>query len=330
MAQAGSRDVMMMMMMGSMSTSGLASPLGAEAGAISPDSGTGMGAGPIVVSPYRVSPRNSPSKGRSGDSLGYFNTQAAQELVDKLGIEAWMEEWTERTRQWLLEQVVWPLVRDIKEVTQGGLPPTKPLVQAAATPAPSFWYSVQSAPQPTLGAFTQNPVVQKRQAIEKFMDVHASPSREYIVQRIQELAEGNCMAAFKWNGGGSWQGKPWSTELPTDSQILIHLFCAHMDGLLPADPRADKDKPFSSLYYILAPRPPDATPVAVKIYQSHVHPPHFKVILKQEVWDTFQGRNNLFHAIFLWAYAVQSRLSSYIGQVHLGEIGLDRIIRVDL
>lgn len=26
------------------------------------------------------------------------------------------------------------------------------------------------------------------------------------------------MAAFKWNGGGSWQGKAWTTELPTDSQ----------------------------------------------------------------------------------------------------------------
>jgi hypothetical protein len=93
--------------------------------------------------------------------------------------------------------------------------------------------------------------------LEKYMDVHGSPSREYIVQRVKgssgvpfprvasvcftanplggwggvgwvvnatplwaELAEGGCMAAFRWNGGGSWQGKPWTTELPTDSQVL--------------------------------------------------------------------------------------------------------------
>jgi hypothetical protein len=61
---------------------------------------------------------------------------------------------------------------------------------------------------------------------------------------------------------------------------------------------------------------PDAVPTAAKIYQSHVHPPHFKVLEHQEVWDTFQGRNNLFHAIFLWVFAVQTRLDGFIGQVH--------------
>jgi hypothetical protein len=39
------------------------------------------------------------------------------------------------------------------------------------------------------------------------------------------------------------------------------------------------------------------------------------VLLHQEVWDTFQGRNNLFHAIFLWAFAVQTKLDGFIGQV---------------
>lgn len=299
----------------------------------SPLGGVGPGA---EVRAYRVSPRSSPAKGRTGDEFGYFNTQAAQELVERLGVEGSMEEWTERTRQWLVEQIVWPLVRDIQEVTKAGLPLTKPLTQAvstqaaAASSAPtSMWYSFQSAPQPTTTSFSQNPVVQKRQMLEKYMDVHGSPSREYIVQRVKELAEGGCMAAFRWNGGGSWQGKPWTTELPTDSQILIHLFCAHMDGLLPADPRADKNKPFSSLYYVLAPKSPDAVPTAAKIYQSHVHPPHFKVLEHQEVWDTFQGRNNLFHAIFLWVFAVQTRLDGFIGQVHLSETGLDRVIRTN-
>jgi hypothetical protein len=49
-------------------------------------------------------------------------------------------------------------------------------------------------------------------------------------------------------------------------QILIHLFCAHMDGLLPADPRSDKSKPFSSLYYVLAPKSPGSYTETSYIY----------------------------------------------------------------
>lgn len=75
-----------------------------------------------------------------------------------------MEEWTERTRQWLLEHVIWPLVRDIKEVTKAGLPLTKPLTQAQTsataattdgTASSSLWYGFRAAPQPTTNSFSQ-------------------------------------------------------------------------------------------------------------------------------------------------------------------------------
>lgn len=44
----------------------------------SPLGGVGPGA---EVRAYRVSPRSSPAKGRTGDEFGYFNTQAAQEVT---------------------------------------------------------------------------------------------------------------------------------------------------------------------------------------------------------------------------------------------------------
>lgn len=42
------------------------------------------------------------------------------------------------------------------------------------------------------------------------------------------LAEGSCMAAFEWNKGGEWGGKPWSPELPTDSALLFYLFASYL------------------------------------------------------------------------------------------------------
>jgi len=33
---------------------------------------------------------------------------------------------------------------------------------------------------------------------------------------------------FKWNGGGEWNGKPWSADLPTDSALLLYIFAAFL------------------------------------------------------------------------------------------------------
>lgn len=41
-------------------------------------------------------------------------------------------------------------------------------------------------------------------------------------------AEGSCMAAFEWNAGGEWGGKPWSAELPTDSALVFYLFACYL------------------------------------------------------------------------------------------------------
>ena len=54
----------------------------------------------------------------------------------------------------------------------------------------------------------------------------------YMAQRVVELAEGTCMANFSYAGGGDWGGKPWTQELPDDSQLLCYLFCSFLVGLL--------------------------------------------------------------------------------------------------
>jgi hypothetical protein len=55
----------------------------------------------------------------------------------------------------------------------------------------------------------------------------ATPSG-YLVARIHQLAEGHCMPAFTWNGGGEWKGKSWSPELPTDSALMFYLFASYL------------------------------------------------------------------------------------------------------
>ncbi|KAK2077072.1 hypothetical protein QBZ16_004705 [Prototheca wickerhamii] len=52
--------------------------------------------------------------------------------------------------------------------------------------------------------------------------------RGYLVQRVRDLAAGTCVASFAWNSGGSFDGKPWTLELPTDAALSLYLFAAYI------------------------------------------------------------------------------------------------------
>ncbi len=52
----------------------------------------------------------------------------------------------------------------------------------------------------------------------------------YLWSRLRQLAQGSCVAAYNWNGGGAWAGRPWSPDLPNDSVVLLYAFAAFIDA----------------------------------------------------------------------------------------------------
>ncbi|OAY74309.1 hypothetical protein ACMD2_01452, partial [Ananas comosus] len=71
---------------------------------------------------------------------------------------------------------------------------------------------------------------------------HSSVRADYTVQRVQELAEGTCVKNYDYMGSGDGYdkaGKNWTSELPTDSHLLLYLFAAfleHPKWMLHVDP----------------------------------------------------------------------------------------------
>ena len=52
------------------------------------------------------------------------------------------------------------------------------------------------------------------------MKVPNATSRDYLVQRIRDLARGGNMQSYKWNAGGMWKDREWNPEFaPTDAQV---------------------------------------------------------------------------------------------------------------
>jgi Cytochrome B561, N terminal len=43
-------------------------------------------------------------------------------------------------------------------------------------------------------------------------------------------AEGTCVKEFTWNGGGVWQNRAWTPDLPTDAALLFYLFSAFLEA----------------------------------------------------------------------------------------------------
>lgn len=78
-----------------------------------------------------------------------------------------------------------------------------------------------------------------------------STNQEYLVQRIKDLANGSCIADYRWNSGSSYKGLSWDEHLPTDSAIVFHLFCTYMDSQLRPLPQPG-GRPFYHRYVVLA------------------------------------------------------------------------------
>ncbi|XP_065830987.1 transmembrane protein 209-like [Oscarella lobularis] len=158
-----------------------------------------------------------------------------------------------------------------------------------------------------------------------------STNQEYLVQRIKDLARGDSLSCFRWNRGGRWMGKEWDQELPTDTQILFHLTCSYLDAQLPSNPQRPGRHPFSSNYCMKVPEKPDPKQRSVNIclYQTKTHPPHFKIIRKDEIIDIASGRNNLFSALLLFFHHIKTVENGMLGSINLALIGLNILSILD-
>jgi len=280
---------------------------------------------------YRPAPRGSPKQFGSVE-FAFANTEAVQEVEARLAIGSYIDAWTERMRSWLSLYILAPLVKSMDLLESVGLsmntpppalPATSPLWQT--TPQVNVFTGATPLSQQAL----MNEWNKERHRLERYVKVLGSSSREYIVQRIRELAQGSCLAAFRWDGGGTWKEKEWTSEMPTDSQIVVHLFCTFMDDQMLPDPQGSKT--FTSKHFVVFPQTADSSKSNVILYQRHRYPPHFELVSAHptETWAVMQGRNNLFHSLILLAYCVKTKFAGYLGQLWLGGKDVNLLTVID-
>uniref|UniRef100_A0A8C0I8R2 Transmembrane protein 209 n=1 Tax=Bubo bubo TaxID=30461 RepID=A0A8C0I8R2_BUBBB len=170
-------------------------------------------------------------------------------------------------------------------------------------------------------ALVKAPLIPTLNALVQYLDL--TPNQEYLVERIKELSQGGCMSSFRWNRGGEFKGRKWYTDLPTDSSIIMHVFCTYLDSRLPPHPKYPDGKTFTSQHFIQTPDKPDTSNENVFcIYQSSINPPHYELIYQRHVYNLPKARNNLFHPLLTFMSLIKTKESGMLGRVNLGLSGV--------
>lgn len=236
----------------------------------------------------------------------------------KWGIhEKQLNQWVENLRKWVSQTILSKLSSEIDAInsTLKRLGSSDLQIGEASQSTLRQVSLTKSQHLPTLGALLP------------YLDL--TSNQEYLVQRIKELAQGGCMSDFHWSTGSSYKGKPWGDYLPTDSALVLHMLCTYLDSRLPPDPRFPDGKTFTSQFFGKTPDKPPVSKDGLCIYQSCICPPHYCVIIGEQIWDLPKGRNNLFFAILLFLHYIKTKKSGMLGRVNLGPSGVNILCVVD-
>lgn len=240
------------------------------------------------------------------------------ESLRKLKItEKMLIVWCERLRKWLCQTILVRLVAEIDDInntlSEMGLPE----------------YHIGSVNLFALHqiAVTKFQHLTTLSSILPYFDMHLN--QDYLVQRLRSLSRGGYMGEFKWNSGGSFGDKSWCDDLPTDSAIIVHVLCCYLDAYLPPEPHCPEGKPFSAKYFKKTPEKIVHDKDSHFIYQSSINPPHFKVVIGQDVYSLPKGRNNLLYALLIFFHYLKTKECGMLGKVNLGRSGLNILWVID-
>ncbi|KFV09731.1 Transmembrane protein 209 [Pterocles gutturalis] len=250
------------------------------------------------------------------DEADLSSRQAAEEIWARVTMNRQllhhMDSWTAKFRNWISDTILVPLVQEIESVS----------TQLRRMGCPELQIGEASISSLKQAALVKAPLIPTLNTIVQYLDL--TPSQEYLVERIRELSQGGCMSSFQWNGGGDFKGRKWDTDLPTDSSIIMHVFCTYLDSRLPPHPKYPDGKTFTSQHFFQTPDKPDISNENVFcIYQSSINPPHYELIYQRYVDSLPKGRNNMFHTLLMFLYIIKTRESGMLGRVNLGLSGVN-------
>ncbi|ORZ05549.1 cytochrome B561, N terminal-domain-containing protein [Lobosporangium transversale] len=172
-------------------------------------------------------------------------------------------------------------------------------------------------------------IVKQRLYLEAYLAVPGCANRKYVVERLQAM--GPLLTHFIWDSHGvTWDGakKSWTPDLPSDAQIIMHLFMTYIDTNMPSQPAEVYDRfLFTYKHYVPMENKPDPT-TALQIKQTSKFPPNYSLVVGGSLWEVVPKRLNVWYTMVLFIYMVMKENGGYLGQINIGTqwIGLGNVV----
>lgn len=169
----------------------------------------------------------------------------------------------------------------------------------------------------------------------------SSVRADYTVQRIRELGEGTCVKKYEYLATGELYdkiAKRWTLELPTDSHLLIYLFCAlleHPNWMLHIDPASQPSIQSANNPLFVANLPhkercPEKYMAVLSVAPGFLHtgacvlavgkqnPPVFALYWDKKLQFSLQGRTALWDATLLMCHRIKAAHGGVVQGINLG------------
>eukprot|EP00741_Cyanophora_paradoxa_P007806 tig00001214_g7552.t1 len=167
-----------------------------------------------------------------------------------------------------------------------------------------------------LARYPADPVVQEHARLQRYLTVPGrAPQPEYVLHRLREFAQdsSSCLYSYRWSSGTMWKSRMWSPELPTDAEVLLAVLCAALDLSYEGRGLPAGDANFSARHVAWAGEDPAKKRSPIVLTMTTAHPPHFRVVAYQEVYNPDAGRANFFEAFLILLHLLKSKFPAQLG-----------------
>ena len=171
-------------------------------------------------------------------------------------------------------------------------------------------------------------IIEERERLEKYLLVPRAPndSRGYVLKRIRELTRDRRFGEYNWEGGGFYKKAMWTpvSKLPSDVEIVLHLFFTHVESYLRVKGFAAKYKLSGDDLEQRHSVGPDLC--IIEIRRTKAQPSHVQVFHKKRLLPVRSGRDNVFEAMALFLYFVHDMYQGILEGVDVyKELCLDEV-----
>ncbi|XP_065574212.1 transmembrane protein 209-like isoform X2 [Artemia franciscana] len=268
---------------------------------------------PVIRGHYQLATSSPADKGLENESSKVAASHRGEQIWQTLKVDdSSLLQWRQNFRCWLSDSVLRPLVAEIDKVNS--------TLSTHGMSEGHIGHDSLDKLRKTLQIPAIHYLLPSFENLLPYLEV--TTNQEYLIKRTKELAGGGCIGAYRWNSGGSFKGKDWDENLPTDTQILMHFLSVYLNSCLPVyGDRPDK-KPFSSRHYFT--RQDKLEPLdTVAIIEEKIHPPLFSVSDGDISWEVAKGRNNFIDSVLLFFYLIKQKSEGVIGRMLLDTAGLN-------